>query len=279
MLARIVATKLGDEAGRVFVVENRPGANAIIGSTYAAKARNDGSILLLVDRMTVIANPLLYKSLPYTPSSLVGISDLAQVDLFLSVRTDAPYKTWTELVAYAKANPGKVSIGSGGTGSVHHISMELLARAAGVSFTHVPYKGVIPALQDLLGGQISGVISGAEVIQPHVAGGKIRVLLVGSEKRSPVFPDVPTPAELGIRGMTLLPTTFTLFGPAGLSGAEVMRLNGLVRKMMSDPAIAARLQLTGLIPSPSSPDDIKKSLDKLAPALAAVIRDVNIHVE
>ena len=112
-------------------MENRPGANAIIGSDYVAKAKPDGTTLLLADRMTVVANPLLYSKLPYDPKALQGVSDIARVNLALSVGANAPYQNWAEFIAYAKANPDKVSIGSGGPGSVHHLSLELLQKATG----------------------------------------------------------------------------------------------------------------------------------------------------
>lgn len=279
MLARVVATKMGEETGKTFVVENRPGANAIIGSTYVAKGRANGSVLLLVDRMTLVANPLLYKSLPYDPKTLAGVSDLAQVNLFLTVQSGAPYKTWSEFVAYAKANPGKLSIGSGGPGSVHHLSLELMSKAIGAQFTHVPYKGIVPAVQDLLGGQISAVISGAEVVQPHMASGKLRVLATGAEQRSPLFPDAPTLIELGMQTPVLLPTTFTLFAPSGMPTADIAALNTIVRKAMTDPHTAKRLHTTGMLPVVSAPQDIRKSLDKLASQIATVIRDANIQLD
>lgn len=279
ILARVLATKMGEHTGKTFVVENRPGANAIIGSTYAAKARNDGSVLLLVDRMTLVVNPLLYKSLPYDPGALVGISDVGRTNLFLTVRADAPYKTWQEFSAYAKANPEKVTIGTGGIGSVHHLSLELLGKAMGASFTHVPYKGVQPAVQDVMGGVSSGVISGAEVIIPQLTTGKLRVLAVGADSRNPLLPDVPTLAELGFKTPVLLPTTFTLFGPPGLSPALRDTLNAAARKAMADSGVAARLAPTGLVPSTSAPDDIRTALGQLRPQLTAVIRDANIHLD
>jgi tripartite-type tricarboxylate transporter receptor subunit TctC len=279
LLARILANKMAAASGKPAVVENRPGANAIIGSDYVSKARPDGSTLLVVDRMTLVANPLLYSKLPYDPRQLVGVSDLAKVDLLLTVRSDAPYRSWAEFVAYARANPGKVSIGSGGPGSVHHLSLELMGKATGAEFTHVPYKGVSLAVTDMLGGQLSGVITGPELMRAHVPTGKVRVLAIGADQRSPLFPDVPTLKELGVASPFLLPTTFTLFAPAGTPPAVVDQLSESTRKLMAEPDVAARLSETGVVPGGSRPDEIRAALAQLAPRLATVVREANIRLD
>lgn len=279
LLARILAAKMGAASGRVTVVENRPGANAIIGSDYVSKSKLDGSVLLVVDRMTTVVNPLLYSKLPYDPAQLQGVSDLAQVDLLLVTRSDAPFRNWAEFVAYAKANPGKVSIGSGGLGSVHHLSLELMSRAVGAQFTHVPYKGVAPAVQDVLGGQLMGVITGPELVRGQLSSGKIRVLATGAERRSPLFPDTPTLKELGITTPVLLSTTFSLYGPAGMPRPLVEQLSATTRKLMSDADVAPRLAETGLAPAGSTPDEMKAALSQVQPQLAALIREANIKLD
>jgi len=279
LLARILGSKMTNSTGKVTIVENRPGANAIVGSDYVSKARPDGSTLLVVDRMTTVVNPLLFSKLPYDPSTLMGVSDLAKVDLMLAVRADAPFKDWAEFVAYAKAHPGKVAIGSGGPGSVHHLSLELMARALGAEFTHVPYKGVSLAVQDVLGGQITGAISGPELLRAHVASGKLRALATGADKRSPLFPDTPTMKELGIATPVLLPTTFSLFAPPGMQRPLLEQLSGTTIKLIGDPDVAARLAETGLIPAASTPDEIKVALGQLQPRLATLVREANIKLD
>lgn len=279
LLARLLATPLSTSLGGSVIVDNRPGANAIIGSEYVSKAKPDGATLLVVDRMTLIVNPLLYKKLPYDPKRLQGVSDLARVNLLLTVRSDAPYKDWAGFVAYAKANPGTVSIGSGGPGSVHHLSLELISKATGARFTHVPYRGVAPAVQDLLGGQLAGVISGMEVIRPHLPGGKLRILAIGASSRSPLLPDVPTLTELGVKETLLLPTTFSLLAPTGTPDSVLGPLGQAVRAIMATPDMATRLLETGLIPAPSTPAEMQADLSAAQPRLANVIRDANIHLD
>lgn len=278
-LARTVATATGEILRKTIVVENRPGANAILGSDYVAKARADGSYLLLVDRMTVVVNPLLYAKLPYDPKLLQPISDVARINLLLTVRSDAPYKTWGEFVTYAKSNPGQVSIGTGGNGSVHHLSLELLSRAIGATFVHVPYKGSLPAVQDLLGGQLDGVIAGPDTIRPHIAGGKIRVLAVGGDARSNLFPDVPVLRELGITTPVLLPTTFAMFAPPSTPEAALAPFRNALRSVLERPQIAAQMADLGLSPVSSTPKEMQAALDAQNAQLKVLIRDAHIRLD
>lgn len=278
-LARLVATKVAAVLGSTIIVDNRPGANAIIGSDYVTKAKPDGTVLLLVDRMTLVVNPMLYSKLPYDPRKLQGVSDVARVSLMLTVRSDAPYKSWKEFVEYAKAKPGEIAIGTGGNGSVHHLSLELMQRATGAKFVHVPYKGISPAVQDMLGGQIAGVISGAEVIRPHMSSGKLRVLAIGADERSPLFPDVPTLRELGVTTPVLLPTTFTLFAPVGTPEAKLTPFEAALRSVLQQPEIVAQLSEQGLVPTPSTPSEIQAGLQSMAGQLGAVIRDSKIRLD
>jgi tripartite-type tricarboxylate transporter receptor subunit TctC len=279
LLARMISTRLATATGKTVIVDNRPGANAIIGSDYVSKSKPDGTTLLLVDRMTVVVNPLLYAKLPYDPTTLQGITDIARINLVLSVPADAPYKSWSQFVFYAKANPGGISVGSGGQGSVHHLSLELMRRAIGAEFVHVPYKGITPAVQDMLSGQVSAVISGPEVVKQHVASGKLRVLAVGGDRPSPLFPDVPTLVAAGIKTPVLLPTTFTLFAPATTPGAALAPLAEAARKVLRQPDLASQLADLGLAPTPSTPQDIKAAVEAQRGQLTAVIREGNIRLD
>lgn len=278
-LARLIAQKITGLPGRTVIVDNRPGANAIIGSDYVSKAKPDGTTLLLVDRMTVVANPLLYARLPYDPKSLQGVSDIARVNLALSVGANAPYQNWAEFIAYAKANPEKISIGSGGPGSVHHLSLELLQKATGAQFVHVPYKGIAPAVQDVLSGQLSGAISGPEVIRQHAAAGKLKVLAIGGDQRSALFPQTPTMRELGIMMPVLLPTTFTLFAPPSTPDAAIAPFSAALRKVLQQPDVVAQLAELGVSLTPSSPQEIKAGLAALSTQITEVIRGANIRLD
>ncbi|MGC3984447.1 MAG: tripartite tricarboxylate transporter substrate binding protein [Pseudorhodoferax sp.] len=279
VVARQLAAKLGGKLGKSVIVENRPGANAIIGSDYVAKAKNDGSTYLLVDRMTVVVNPLLFSKLPYDPKTLLAVSDVARVNLLLSVRGDAPVKSWAEFVAYAKANPGTVAIGTGGPGSVHHLSLELLAKAIGAKLTHVPYKGVTPAVQDVLAGQLFGVISGPEVVVPHLESGRLRPLVTGAPQRQSLLPQVPTLAELGVTQTVLLPTTFSVFAPPGTPAAVTGPFGDAVRAVLAEADTAARLAPLGLEPAAATPQQMQAALAAQAPQLASVIHEANIKLD
>ena len=279
LLARVVSAKAQSRLGQSVIVENRPGANAIVGSQFVSQARPDGLTYLLVDRMTLVANPLLYPSLPYDPKALTAITDVGRTNLLLTTRSDAPYGNWKEFITYAQANPGKISIGTGGQGSVHHISLELLSAATGSKFTHVPYKGITPAVQDMLSSQISGVISGVEVIRPHMAGGKLRVLGIGAQERSPLLPEVPTLKELGFANPILLPTTFTLFAPPRTPEPATARLADAVRAVLAEPDTAARLADTGITPAPSRPEDILQALEAQRPQMSRIFQEAHIRLE
>ena len=279
VLARVVSAKAQAILGQSIVVENRPGANAIIGSQYVSQARPDGSVYLLVDNTTIVANPLLYASLPYDPAALTGITDVGRTNLMLTVRSGLPYSNWAEFVAYAKANPGKVSIGTGGLGSVHHLSLELIGAVTGTKLTHVPYKGTTPAVQDMLSGQIDGVISGVETIRPHMASGKVRPLAFGGAQRSALLPEVPTLKELGVDKQVLLPTTFTLFAPPRTPASATTKLASAVRTVLAAPDTASRLTESGITPLSSQPEDIPKAMEVLRGQIAGVIKTANIQLK
>ncbi len=279
VLARLISVKAQALLGQSIVVENRPGANAIIGSQYVSQARPDGSVYLLVDNTTIVANPLLYSSLPYDPKALVGITDVGRTNLMLTVRSNLPYTNWAEFVAYAKANPGKVSIGTGGLGSVHHLSLELIGQVTGTKLTHVPYKGTSPAVQDMLSGQIDGVISGVETIRPHMPSGKVRPLAFGGQQRSALLPEAPTLKELGVEKQVLLPTTFTLFAPPRTPSSVSAKLADAVRSVLAAPDTAARLTESGITPISSRSEDIPKELEILRAQVADVIKSANIQLK
>lgn len=276
MLARVVGMKLAPLIDQTVIVENRPGANATIGTRVVSQAKPDGKTLLLVDRTTVAANPLLFDKLPYDPQDITGVSDVAKLSFLFVVGNDTPYQTWEEMVAYARANPGKITVGSSGVGSGMHLSMELIARALGTSFTHVPYTGMAPAMQDVLAGNTDAVISGPEVVIPHLNSGKLRVLASGGDERHPMMPNVPTMRELGFGEPLLLPVSFAIYAPRGTPEPTISSLNASLRKVMSDPEVVERLTTAGLQPSVSSPGEVAETTAQLATRLEAVIREIGL---
>jgi tripartite-type tricarboxylate transporter receptor subunit TctC len=234
-LARNIAPSLSEALKQTVVVENRAGANGSIGAEAVAKAPADGYTFLVTSGGAMTVDPFLYSNLPYdTQKDLTPVASLAIVRVFLLIHPSVPAKTLSEFVAYARANPGKLSYGSAGSGSSPHLAGEMFTRAAKIEATHVPYKGAAPALNDLLGGQVQFMFDPGPGLQ-HVAAGKLTVLGVASSKRASRYPDIATLTELGI--IVDADTTFGLYAPAGLSPAAIDRMNKEVNRALASPAL------------------------------------------
>ncbi len=280
VLARDLGNELGKQTGKTFVVENKPGANSILGTDVVAKADGDGGTMLMVDRLAIVTNPQLYKQMPYRwEESLRPVSDLAGVNLFLSVREDFPARTYAEFIQYAKANPGKINVGTGGNGHVNHIAAAMIAQAQGVQFTYVPYKGVGPAVAGLLSREIDATLSGGLVVQGHAKTGKLRVLAVGDNKRASFLPDVPTIVEAGGVEGSIPSTVFALIAPARTPDALVNHISQSVAKAIADPALMAKYNGRGLNVAPTRPADTLALMKKDAAQYEKVIREAGIKVE
>src|SRR5438477_10054309 len=222
-LARAISPGISEAIKQPVIVENRPGANGSIGADAVAKSPADGYTFLVSSGGAMTVDPFLYPNLPYdTQKDLTPVASLAIVRVFLLIHPSVPAKTFVEFVAYARANPGKLSYGSAGSGSSPHLAGEMFTRAAGIKATHVPYKGAAPALNDLLGGQVQFMFDPGPGLQ-HAATGKVIVLAVASAKRASKYPDVVTLGELGMR--VDADTTFGVYAPAGVSTAIVERMN------------------------------------------------------
>jgi len=242
-LARNIAPSLSEALKQPVVVENRPGANGSIGADVVAKSPPDGYTFLITSGGAMTVDPFLYSNLPYdTQKDLVPVASLAIVRVFLMIHPSVPAKTFNEFVAYARANPGKLSYGSAGSGSSPHLAGEMFTRAAKIQATHVPYKGAAPALNDLLGGQIQFMFDPGPGLQ-HAATGKLTVLAVASGKRASRYPDIPTLAELGMN--VDADTPFGLYAPAGVRAAIVERMNKEVNRALAAPALVDNMQKLG----------------------------------
>lgn len=280
VLARDLGNALSRQTGKVFVVDNKPGANSIIGTEIVAKADGDGATLLMVDRLAIVTNPQLYSKLPYKwEDSLKPVSDLAGVHLFLGAREGLPVKNFAEFIAYAKANPKKVNVGTGGNGHVTHIGMEMLAQAHGVSFTYVPYKGVGPAMAGLVGGEVDAMMSGGLVMQPHARSGKVKAQALGNTARSNSLPEVPTIAEAGGKAGSIPSTVFGLFAPAKVSDALLAQINRAVVTAMASPELRANYTARGLEVNTTRPDETMALMKREAAAYEKIIRDAGIKIE
>jgi len=233
--ARAIAQKLSENLGQQFFVENKPGAASIIGSEAAAKSPNDGYTLFMGSSGSLAVNPGMYAKLPYDPiRDFTPISLTLKVPFFVVVNPSVPATNVKELVAYLKANPGKVNFGSAGNGASNHLSAELFKSVTGVEIVHVPYKGSPPAVTDLLSGQIGMMFETGPLIMPHVKSGRLRVLAVGSAQRSLAAPDLVTVAESGYPGFETVGWA-GLLAPAGTPKEIVAKLNAEVVRILTSP--------------------------------------------
>ncbi|TMH17289.1 MAG: tripartite tricarboxylate transporter substrate binding protein [Betaproteobacteria bacterium] len=258
---RMVLQKVQEQTGWTIVVENKPGANSILGADLAAKAAPDGYTFVTVIAAHA-ANATLYAGkLPFdtvksfAPMSLVGIAPL-----IMTANNDLPAKDVKELIAYAKANPGKISFGSSGVGAAAHLTTELFKQTAGVDMVHVPYKGTAPALQDLMGGSIQILVDVPSTLMPQVRGGKIKALAMFSAKRVAGAAEVPTIAEAG--GPPIEGSTWVLFlAPASTPKDIVNRMAAETAKAVTSADIKGRFETIGIEPVGSTPGEAAKFLD------------------
>lgn len=280
VLARDLGNALSRQTGKSFVVENKPGANSIVGTDAVVKAEGDGSTLLMVDRLAVVTNPQLYSKLPYQwETALKPVSDLGGVNLFLGVRDGLPVKNLMEFIQYAKANPKKINVGTGGNGHVNHIGMEMLAQAHGLSFTYVPYKGVGPAVLGLLTGEVDVVLAGGLALQSHMKAGKVRGLAVGDTKRAMFMPDVPTLVEAGGKEGAIPSTVFALFAPAKVPDAVVSQISQAVAKAMDTSQVRGTYAVRGVEIATTTPEQTHSLMKKEAIKYEKIIRDAGIKLE
>ena len=252
IVARAVGTPLAAALGVPIVVDNRAGAGGIVGTDAAAKAAPDGYTFLVSSGSNMSIVPLLSAKLPYNPErDIVPVAAGARLELFLVVRADLPFNTYADFIKYAKANPGKLTYGTPGNGTSPHIAGEMLKSQAGIYSVHIPYKGSGAVLQALLGGQLDYSFDPGIAFQ-HIKTGKLRLLAMGSAKRSPLYPNTPTLAELGLKGFDA-GTTHGFWAPAGTPRAIVDRVNAEINKALLMPAVADAIKALGAVPTPMSP--------------------------
>jgi tripartite-type tricarboxylate transporter receptor subunit TctC len=278
--ARTVANELGTQLGQAIAVENRPGAATIIGADAAAKAPPDGYTVLVADSTTIAVNPSLYKKLPYSPTrDFLPVTLTARFAMVLVVsplRSNA--SNLREFLAESKAKPGELSYASVGSGTTHHLTMELLQQRSGVTLNHVPYKGTGPAIQDLVGGQVSAMFvdlaGGAAMIKAN----KIKALGVASAQRSAALPNVPTLAEQGLQDFDAWAWQ-GLVVPAGTASDVVRKLSEAYARAIADPSIRRKLLAAGIEPVSSSPDEMARYVSSETRKWAQVIKDAGVTVD
>ena len=252
-LARVMAEQLSRTWGKPVVVENTSGGGMVLGAIQAFRAAPDGYTLLVSPPAQITFSHLLYRNLAYDPSRFVPVALLAKVANALVVKNDLPAADVNELIAYAKANPGKLSYGSQGAGSTAHLSASQLEVLGNIKMVHVPYRGAVPALNDVIAGHIDMFFDTLTTSVPMYRGGKVKILAVGSAERSPVVPEVPTLAESGLQGFRAV-TWFAIVAPPATPAALAEKINRDVVDGLKRPDVAeslARLTLEAMIGSPA----------------------------
>ena len=282
LLARLIAQKLGPALGTSVIIDNKGGAGGSIGSEVAARAAPDGFTLLGGTISSHAINVSLYPKIGYDPQkSFAPVTLIGTNPVVLVVNQASPYKTLKELLDASRAKPGGLSSASAGTGTSQHLALELMAFKSGVKFTHVPYKGSGPAIQDVIGGQVDMMFDTTVVAGPHIQSGKLRALAVTSAKRLASMPNVPTVAESGIPGLTDFEVVSwqAIFVPAGTPTPIVDRLHNEIRKILAEPEMQEKLKGFGMEPADMTTAQIaafqKSEVDKWA----QVIKAANIKAE
>ena len=279
VVARVLAPRLAAGLKRTVIVENRVGATGAIGAAHVAKSAPDGDTLLLGTSSIMAANPNLTANLPFDPvGDFTPISLVATVENILVVHPSVPVKSVKELVAYAKANPGKLSYASSGVGSTYHLGAEMFRSMTGIEWTHVPYKGAAPAIQDVLAGHVPVMFDNASSAIQNMKAGRVRALGVASLRRYPSLPDLPTIAEEGLSGYE---TTIwiALFVPARTPAAQVQQLNREVQAAVNSAEYKERLQGLDMQPRVSSPQELADYLKSDLAKWARVVKDAGIKPE
>jgi tripartite-type tricarboxylate transporter receptor subunit TctC len=277
-IARTVGPRLAERLGQPVVVENRPGASGNIGTEQVAKSPADGhTVLVSANTMLIAAH--LYKNVPYDPmTDFAPVTLAAWGTLLLTANPKSGIESVADLVAKARANPGRITYASPGIGTPHHMSMELFRERTGLDMLHVPYKGSAGALTDLLSGEVNVGFVPVHVAMPHIKAGRLKALAAGAKQRHPNAPDVPTLDELGFKGVDV-EMWYAFYAPKGTPPAVVARLNAEMRAILADPEVKASFDKVGLDVASSSPDDLMTLMKRDNPRWLEVIRKNNIAAQ
>jgi tripartite-type tricarboxylate transporter receptor subunit TctC len=277
-VARITGARLTERLGQQVVVDNRTGAGTLIGTEIVKDATPDGYVLLMATPPLAV-NPSLYARVPYVlDRDFVAITNIAASSNLLVVHPSLPVTSVRELIALLKANPGKYSYGSSGVGGAGHLAMALFTSMAGVEALHVPYKGGAPAVADLVGGRLNMMMANLTTAQPHIRAGRLKGLGVGKIKRSPLFPEMPTIAEAGLKGYEANNWNGVV-APRGTPRAVIERLHKDIVATLQEPAIAERMARAGLEPVGDTPAEFAQYLKAEAAKWGKLVKSANIKAE
>lgn len=279
VIMRRLSDKLGRSLGQTIIVDNKPGANGLIGAEAAARAKPDGYTVLFAPSNVLCVNPALFAKLPYDP-----VRDFAPVtrgtrgNPILLVGLKFPAKTLAEFIEYAKAHPRQITYGTPAIGSPQHIAAKLLEQLTGIEMVHVPYKNQPQAMTDLIGGQIDAAIEFATVAAPHVTAGKIRALVVLGPHRKPIMPDVPSAAESGLPAFDLAPWNGFLV-PAGTPPEFIARLNRELVAALTAPDFSEWMSSLGAEIVPDTPEEFAAFIKAEMSRWAKIVKEANIRLE
>ena len=277
-LARVIGPKLTEMWGQQVLVENRPGAGSVVGTSVVAKAPPDGYTLLVVSASHAI-NATLYAKLPFDPvKDFAGITPLALIPNILIVHPSLPAKNVKELVALAKSKPGTFNYTSAGIGSNSHINGEIFRSTAGISIVHVPFKGFAEAITEIVAGRLEMTFAPAILASSHIKAGRVRALAVSSSKRSSAFPQLPTMVEAGVRDC-VFDGWFGLITVAGTPKPIIDKLNGAVVKILRLPDVATQLQNQGADPMPMTPEEYDRYIRSEVVKLGKVVKESGAKAE
>jgi len=282
VLGRLIGQKLGTALGTTIIIDNKPGAGGSVGSEVGSRAAPDGYTLVGGTVSSHAINVSLYPKIGYDPiKSFVPVTLIGTNPLVLVVNQASPYKTLKDVLEASKGKSGGLSSASAGTGTSQHLSLELLAFRSGVKFTHVPYKGSGPAIQDVIGGQVDMMFDTSVVAAPHVQSGKLRAIAVTSASRLPSMPDVPTVAESGLPGLANFEVLSwqAIFAPAGTPALMVDRLHKEIGRILAEPEMQAKLKGFGMEPANMTTAQIAAFQRAEVAKWAQVIKAANIKAE
>jgi tripartite-type tricarboxylate transporter receptor subunit TctC len=276
VLARLVGDEMSKSLGQPIIVENRAGAGGNTGADAVAKADADGYTLLMSSAGILTANQFLYAKMPFDPeTSFAPIAIVADMSMLVVVHPKVEAATLKDFVALARSRPDKINFGSPGVGTTGHLGLALFMHAAGIKLTHVPYRGAAPAVNDLIAGQIDGVVDNPPTVLPHISAGRLRPLAVAAKERLALLPDLPTAAEAGVPGFEAS-SWFGIMAPAGTAPEIVTRLNREIVVALRQPVIADRIANSGARAVGNSPDAFAAQIRSERAMWGEIIKAANI---